>query len=89
MHTLYNSDHYVVMQFDAVPSGAGTPEDSTPSGFEIVDKVSRRGIYLEGAAAQGFRQGVQALIDTQPDQEALEDFLSTYATLAQQPLALH
>ena len=89
MHMLYNSDHYVVMQFDAATPAGDAPQATGPSGFEIVDKVSRKGIYIDGAAAQSFRQSVQALIDTQPNQEALEDFLSGYATLAQQPLVLH
>jgi hypothetical protein len=87
MQMLYNSDSYTVVQFD-LPA---TADETTPArgGYEILDKSARRGIYLEGAVAETFQRGVQALVDEGPDPEALDDFIAGYTTLAQQPLVLH
>jgi Protein of unknown function (DUF3567) len=99
MHMLYNSDNYVVMQFDvptadALSSGAAdgsTPEGDmlTRGGYEIVDKFARREIFIEGAMAQSFKEGVQALIETSPSQDEMDDYLGRYASLMQQPVILH
>lgn len=89
MQMLYNSDNFAVLQIDV-----GGPEaESAPSvsrgGFEIVDKFARKGIFIEGAVAQSFKDGVQALIETGPSQEALDEYIAAYTTLAQQPVHLH
>jgi Protein of unknown function (DUF3567) len=65
MQMLYNSDSFAVLQinFDVV---GGDPSVASRGGFEIVDKFARKGIFIEGAVAQGFKDGVQALMDTTP-----------------------
>ncbi len=104
MLMLYNSDNFVVVEH-AVPGigcvaelpPAATsllpqePESAilTRGGFEIVDKSLRREIYLEGALAEQFRQGVQALMDGERTPEAFDAFIEQYAGLAAVPLALH
>lgn len=89
MNMLYNSDHFIVVQIDA-PASDSAPEGAAPhGGYEIVDKLSRKGIYIEGAVAQSFRQGVEKLIESNPSQEALEDFFAGFTAWAQQPVALH
>ena len=67
MHTLYNSDSFVVVSFD-LPASA-EPDGAGPSrgGFEIVDKFRRKEIFIEGAVAASFHQGVQALVARQAD----------------------
>ena len=89
MQMLYNSDSFAVLQinFDVV---GGDPSVASRGGFEIVDKFARKGIFIEGAVAQSFKDGVQALIDSgSPSQEALDDYIAGYTTLAQQPVHLH
>ena len=87
MQMLYNSDSYTVVQFDApVAAGRDGPQRG---GLEILDKSARKGIYIDGALADSFRRGVQALVDQGPDPEALDDYIAGYTTLAQQPLVLH
>lgn len=88
MQMLYNSDNFAVVAFELPSHDAAAPQ-LTRGGFEIVDKAARKEIYLEGAAAEGFQLGVQALVEQGPTQEALDDFISGYTQLAQQPLRMH
>ena len=88
MNMLYNSDSFVVVQFD-VPA-AGTSEGGlTRGGYEIVDKFARKEIFIEGALAESFKLGAQALIETSPSVEELDEYISRYTALMQQPLVLH
>jgi hypothetical protein len=88
MQVLYNSDSFTVLLIDL-----GLAEGEAPGmargGFEIVDKFARKGIFIEGAVAQSFKDGVQALIDNGPSPEAMDDYIAGYARLAQLPVLLH
>lgn len=89
MQMLYNSDSFAVLQIEFGLSGAEAAGGSR-GGFEIVDKFARKGIFIEGAVARSFKDGVQALIDSgSPSQEMLDDYIAGYTTLAQQPIHLH
>lgn len=97
MQMLYNSDSFAVMQFD-VPApadrgGPGVPmpdgDRLTRGGYEIVDKFARKEIFIEGAMAQSFKEGVEALIETDPSEDEMDDYLGRYASLMQQPVILH
>lgn len=81
MHILYNSENFAVMHF------TGSPESG--QGFEIVDKTSRREIYLGGLLAEHFQAGVEYLISQTHDESRIDDFLSGYTTLAHHPVVLH
>jgi len=92
MQMLYNSDSYAVVQFDVTAEDAGgvRPEWAlTRGGYEIVDKFARKEIFIEGALAASFREGVDALIETSPSEEEIDAYVSRYAALMQQPLVLH
>ncbi len=93
MQLVYNSDSFAVMHFAAPAAADGTHPatglSASASGFEIVDKRSRKEIYLQGAVAESFQRGVKALVDQGPDAEALEDYIACYTVLAQQPVVLH
>jgi hypothetical protein len=101
MHMLYNSDSYVVVRFDVPPassdegdSGAGATHASAQQGtgrggYEIVDKFARKEIYIQGALAQTFQEGVQALIEEDPSEEEMDAFIERYAVLMQTPLVMH
>ena len=90
MNMLYNSENFVVVQFD-VPADAARTEagDLTRGGYEIVDKFARKEIFIEGALAESFKLGVQALIETSPSQEDLDDYIGRFSSLMQQPLVQH
>ena len=94
MHMLYNSDSYAVVLFD-VPGtqpGAAGPEREdvlTHGGYEIVDKFARKEIFIQGALAESFKVGVEALIETRPSEEELDEFIERYTSLMQQPVIVH
>jgi hypothetical protein len=90
MQLLYNSDSFAVLVIDLPAAESWTETGALPrGGYEIVDKFARKGIFIEGAIAQSFKTGVQALIDAGPSEEALDDFIGGYTTLAQQPVIVH
>ncbi len=91
MQMLYNSDSFVVVSID-VPAGEAGVEGLpglARGGYEIVDKFARKEIYLEGALAETFQQGVQALVEQGPTEEALDEYIGRFTLLAQQPVVLH
>ena len=90
MHMLYNSDSFVVVRFDLPEASA---VDNGPAagrgGYEIMDKLARKEIFLEGLMAESFKAGVQAIVDGEATPEAFDEFIGRYTALAQQPLVAH
>ena len=86
MQMLYNSDSFAVVSFD-VPADQGEGA-LTRGGYEIVDKFARKEIYIQGALAESFKQGVQALVETGPSEEEMDAFIERFAVLSRQPLVL-
>ena len=95
MLMLYNSDSFAVVQFDLGDSGGDTGADAAAGnaprrgGYEIVDKFARKEIFLDGAAALQFKAAVDALVETGPSEEELDELIGRYGALAQRPLVLH
>lgn len=95
MQMLYNSDNFAVLQFDvasldAAPSAGGPTGTLTRGGYEIVDKFARKEIFIEGAMAESFKLGVEALIEVgEPSEEEIDDYIARYASLMQHPLVMH
>jgi hypothetical protein len=87
MHMLYNSDSFVVVQFLQPEQAEGARP--VVGGFEIVDKSSGKEIYLQGAVAESFQRGVEALVQQGPSEALLDEFIAGFAVLAQQPVVLH
>jgi hypothetical protein len=92
MQMLYNSDNFVVVQID-FPAGAAAElagEDTLArGGYEIVDKFARKEIFIEGALAEQFKQGVEALMGAASSEEEVDAYLDGYTSLMQQSLILH
>ena len=98
MQMLYNSDSFTVVLFDVASAasevtlpvgGAEARPALTQGGYEIVDKFARKEVFLQGAMAESFKEGVQALIDTQPTEEEIDDYIERFASLMQQTVVLH
>lgn len=87
MQMLYNSDSFAVVSIDVpAPEGDGP---LTRGGYEIVDKFARKEIFIQGALAESFQQGVRSLLETGPSEEEMDAFIEGFAALSQQPLVLH
>lgn len=82
MQMIYNSPSYCVFEFK---EGV----DACHTGFEIMDKTSRREFYLGGTLAEHFRDEVIELISDEPSIEQVDAFLSSFGGLMLQPLVLH
>lgn len=85
MNMIYNSPNYCVVEF----RGESPETAGGHTGFEIMDKASRREIFLGGQLAARFREDVQELIATEPTIEEVDEFLSRFDGLMQQPMVLH
>ena len=94
MHMLYNPDNYAVVQIEmtqlqeALPTATETAA-LTRGGYEIVDKFARKEFFIEGAMAESFKEGVEALIETSPSIEEFDAYLERYAGMALQPVVMH
>ena len=85
MLMLYNSDQFAVVQFDT----EAAEQRPARGGYEIVDKFARKEIFLDGVLAAQFKAGVDALIETGPSEEELDEYIGRYGAMAQQPVVLH
>jgi hypothetical protein len=78
-----------VVRFDVPATDAGV---MNRGGFEIVDKWSRKEIFLEGAMAERFQDSVHAMFERgaqSNDTDEIDDYLEQYTSIMQQPIALH
>ena len=90
MLMLYNSDNFAVVQIDVREELAARGDGPLlGGGYEIVDKFARKEIFIDGALAEHFKQGVEALIRTDPTEEEMDTYVEGFAALAQQPVLLH
>jgi hypothetical protein len=91
MQMLYNSDSFAVVHFE-VPADASIthdPQNLMRGGYEIVDKFARKEIFIEGAMAESFKEGVEALIGSEPSEDDIDAYLERFASIMQQPVVLH
>lgn len=90
MQMLYNSDSFAVVMIDVPNESADSGEQLlNRGGYEIVDKFARKEIFIEGALAQSFKEGVEALIETEPSEEEIDEYLGRFTSLMQHPVVLH
>ena len=91
MHMLYNSDSFAVVAFE-IPHGPvaeGEPVPEPRGGFEIVDKFAKKDIFLDGAVAESFKAGAMALMEGEPSEEDMDEYIGQFTSVMQQPLVLH
>ena len=91
MQMLYNSDSFAVVQFDPPAPALGDEPTASPGrgGYEIVDKLARKEIYIEGALAKRFEQGVHDLVSQEHTSEQFDEYIAGFTGLAQYPVTLH
>jgi hypothetical protein len=86
MNMIYNSANYCVVEFASFAAQDGAEQSG---GFEIMDKNAKREIYLGGSLADTFRKDVTSLIDSEPSTDEVDEYLSRFDSMMQQPLVLH
>jgi hypothetical protein len=86
---LYNSDTFAVVMFDVTSDDTAEGSVLNRGGYEIVDKFARKEIFIEGALAQSFKEGVEALIESEPSEEEIDEYLGRFTSLMQHPVILH
>ncbi len=89
MNMIYNSATFCVVEFAPIHlEGAPLPADAV-GGYEIMDKVARRGLFIEGPAARAFRDHVAHMIESEPTMDEFDEFLGGFAPIMQMPVILH
>ncbi len=91
MQMVYNSDNFVVVQFDLPFHSEDYTGDAAlmRGGFEIVDKFAGKEIFIEGLMAESFKDGVTALMEASSSEEDIDDYMARYTSLMQQPVVQH
>jgi hypothetical protein len=56
---------------------------------QVVDKLAQKDIFIEGAMAESFKAGVEALMDGTPTEDDIDEYIARFASLMPQPLVLH
>ena len=84
MNMIYNSPTYCVVEFDL----EGDPLNVL-GGFEIMDKTAKRETFIGGVMAERFREDVAELVESDLTYEEIDEYLSRFDDIMQQPLALH
>ena len=78
MNVIYDSEHYCVMEYPI------------RHGYELVDKLMRRGAFLEGDAAENFALRLQDVVSQENmSVERFEEFLATFEALMNQRMVYH
>lgn len=77
MNIVYDSEHYYVVEYPG------------EHGYELVDKQSGRGTFLQGESADKFRDSMQSVIAQSPSIESVDEFLSHFDPMLNQPLVYH
>lgn len=86
MQLVYNSESFAVMAVEIPTADAAAP---SRGGFEIVDKLGQRDIFLEGVLADTFKAGVQALIESKPSEDDIDAYIGRFTDVGHQPLVMH
>ena len=90
MQMLYDSEAFAVVH---IQPDADLPPALHPTlvrhGFEIVDKLSGKEVYLDGSWAELFQQHISAWQANAPTPEEVEETLERYTGLAQNPVVMH
>jgi hypothetical protein len=77
MNVIYSSDNYYVVEY---PS---------EHGYELVDRRIRRGMFLQGDAADRFARSMKDAIAEDDTVEHVDEFLDGFELLMNQPVVYH
>lgn len=77
MDIVYNSEHYAILAYPV------------RTAFELVDKVGRRSLFIQGSVALGLRDAIDRIPLEERDMEAIDLLLDDYCVGAAKPIRFH
>ena len=82
MHVMIDSPYYAVFEM-------ASDKEGVAGGIEIMDKATKKEIFLVGEAADIFRLEVERLAATEPSMDEVEEFLDNYRPWMQNSVSIH
>jgi len=77
MNIVYNSDNYAIVAYP------------TQQGFELVDKLGSRTLFVHGSVALGLREAIDNIPFEDRDEESIDSLLEEYCIGAARPIVYH
>jgi len=77
MNLVYNSEHYAILAYPV------------REGFELVDKLGKRSLFVQGSVAVGLRLAIDSIPDEERDMESIDSLLDDYCVGAAKPISFH
>ena len=77
MTIVYNSDNYAIVAYPV------------QQGFELVDKLGSRSLFVHGSVALGLREAIDSIPFEERNEESIDSLLEDYCIGAAQPIVYH
>jgi len=77
MNVVYNSESYAIVAYPV------------QQGFELVDKLGGRSLFVHGSVAVGLRAAIDSIPVEDRDEESIDSLLDDYCVGAARPIAYH
>jgi hypothetical protein len=77
MNLIYNSDNYAILAYPV------------RYGFELVDKQSKRSLFVQGSLAADLRAAIYRIPDAERDVASIDSLLDEYCAGAARPIVFH
>ena len=77
MNLVYNSEHYAILAYPVREA------------FELVDKLGRRSLFVQGSIAIGLRAAIDNIPDEERDMESIDSLLDDYCVGAAKAITFH
>ena len=77
MNVIYNSENYAIVAYPL------------RQGFELVDKLSSRTLFVQGSVATGLRDAIDSIPFTERDAASIDSLLDEYCAGAARPIVYH
>ena len=77
MDLVYNSESYAIVAYPV------------QQGFELVDKLGGRSLYVHGSVALELRQAIDSIPFADRDAASIDSLLDDYCVGAARPIAFH
>jgi hypothetical protein len=77
MNLVYNSKHYAILAYPV------------QRGFELVDKLGRRSLFVQGSVAIRLREAIDRIPDAERDMDSIDSLLDDYCVGSTKPIFFH